>query len=107
MINQLTNSPPEGLAFTDFTREFDAPVEAVFEVHRDPGLVRRWLGPHGYEMEIEVWDFTTNGHHHYVHRSPDGGEYAFHGVFHTVRDNELPSRPSSSRHCLTWSASTR
>ena len=46
------------MPWIDFTREFDAPVEAVFGAHRDPELVRQWLGPRGYEMDIERWDFT-------------------------------------------------
>ncbi len=65
------------------------PVEAVFNAHRDPELVRQWLGPRGYEMQIERWDFTSGGGYRYVHRNPDGMEFGFHGTFHTVRDNDL------------------
>ena len=31
----------------EFTREFDAPVEALFRAHAEPELVKQWLGPHG------------------------------------------------------------
>lgn len=89
MTNQLTVTAPEGLPLTEFTREFDAPVEAVFEAFRDPALVRQWLGPHGYDMDLETYDFRTGGRYRYRHRTPDGAEYAFRGVFHTVRDNEF------------------
>lgn len=85
----VTISAPEGLPFIDIEREFDAPVAAVFNAHRDPELVKQWLGPNGYEMDIERWDFTTQGGYRYVHRNPEGAEYAFNGTFHTVRENEF------------------
>lgn len=89
MTNPLNLDIPAGVSWIDFTREFDAPVEAVFRAHQDPELVKQWLGPHGYEMEVERWDFATGGGYRYIHRSPDGGEYAFRGTFHTVRENDL------------------
>ena len=85
----VTVNAPEGLPFIEIIREFDAPVEAVFRAHRDPELVTQWLGPRGYEMEIERWDFTSQGGYRYVHRNPEGEEYAFNGTFHTVRENEF------------------
>jgi uncharacterized protein YndB with AHSA1/START domain len=89
MTNAVSINTPEGLPFIEIVREFDAPVEAVFGAHRDPELVRQWLGPNGYEMDIERWDFTTQGGYRYVHRNPEGEEYAFNGTFHTVRENEF------------------
>ncbi|MGB7820442.1 MAG: SRPBCC family protein [Ornithinibacter sp.] len=87
--NALHLDIPAGVPWVDFTREFDAPVSAVFEAHRDPDTVRRWLGPRGYEMVIDRWDFTTGGGYRYVHRDPEGAEYGFRGVFHTIRENEF------------------
>jgi uncharacterized protein YndB with AHSA1/START domain len=89
MTNPLIVNAPEGLPFVEFEREFDAPVEAVFQAHRDPALVEQWLGPHGYEMEIETYDFKTGGSYRYSHRNDKGEEYVFHGVFHVVRENEF------------------
>ncbi|HEU0181579.1 SRPBCC family protein [Agromyces sp. NPDC004153] len=89
MTNPVTINAPEGLPFIEIIREFDAPVEAVFRAHAEPELVKQWLGPNGYEMDVERWDFTTQGGYRYVHRSPDGEEYRFNGTFHTVRDNEF------------------
>ena len=88
MSHPLNIDAPSGKPWIDFTREFDAPVEAVFNAHRDPELVRQWLGPRGYEMDIERWDFTSGGGYRYTHRDGDN-VYGFHGTFHTVRDNEL------------------
>lgn len=81
------NVPVDTLAM-EFTREFDAPVVALFRAHAEPDLVRQWLGPHDIEMAIDHWDFRTGGGYRYVH-SRDGEEYRFNGVFHTVRTDEL------------------
>lgn len=89
MTNALTLSVPEGEPFIDFTREFDAPVAAVFRAHSDPTLVAQWLGPNGYEMDVEVYDFRTGGRYRYTHRNPQGDEFHFNGVFHVVRENEF------------------
>ena len=88
MTNALQVSAPEGLPFIDFEREFDAPVDAVFQAHKEPDLVKQWMGPSDYESDIEVYDFRTGGRWRYVQRNKDGEEYAFNGVFHVVRENE-------------------
>jgi uncharacterized protein YndB with AHSA1/START domain len=88
MSNPVTITAPEGLPFIDIEREFDFPVELVFRAHKDPDLFRRWLGPRGYEMELERFDFSTGGRYRYVHTT-GGEQYAFNGVFHVVRDNEF------------------
>jgi uncharacterized protein YndB with AHSA1/START domain len=88
MSNALNLDIPAGVPWIDFTREFDAPVEALWNAHRDPDLVRQWLGPRGYEMDIERWEFTTGGGYRYTHRDGDN-VYGFHGTFHTIRDNDL------------------
>ena len=87
--NPVTITAPEGLPFVDIVREFDAPVDAVFRAHRDPELVRRWLGPNGYEMTIERWDFRPQGAYRYVHTDPEGNAYGFNGTFHSIRENEF------------------
>ena len=89
MSNALHLDVPAGVPWIDFTREFDAPVAALFAAHTDADLVRRWLGPHGYEMEVPLWDCVQGGAYRYVHRDPKGHEYAFRGTFHTVRQDEL------------------
>jgi len=87
--NQLILEAPEGQPTIDFTRELDAPLEAVFQAHRDPELVRQWLGPHGYGMEMHEYDFRSGGRWRYVHTDPHGQEFGFRGCFHTIRDNDL------------------
>ena len=70
------------------TREFDAPVERVFQAHVDPDLYARWIGPRRLETRIERWDARTGGEWSY--RSFDDGQEicAFYGSFHEVRPNE-------------------
>lgn len=92
MTNPVAITAPEGLPYIDIEREFDAPVDAVFRAYKDPDLVKRWLGPSGYEMMIDRWDFTSQGGYRYVHRDPEGNEYAFNGTFHSVRENELATQ---------------
>ena len=89
MTTALSIQVPVDTLAMEFTREFDAPAAAVFRAHADPELVKQWLGPSRNEMDIERWDFRTGGGYRYVHRGPDGGEYWFNGVFHTVRDNDF------------------
>jgi len=88
MSNPLKVEAPTGVPFIDWEREFDAPVEAVFRAHKEPDLIKQWLGPRQYEMDIDSYDFRTGGRYRYLHRA-DGEEYAFNGVFHVVRENEF------------------
>ncbi|PRX51347.1 uncharacterized protein YndB with AHSA1/START domain [Prauserella shujinwangii] len=71
------------------TREFDAPVDAVFRAHTDPELVRRWLGPRGLTMRIDRWEARTGGAYRYTHTEENGTEHRFYGSFHELRE---PSR---------------
>ena len=89
MAHSLHLDVPAGVPWIDYSRAFDAPVSAVFDAHRDPEKVRRWLGPHGYEMDVRHWDFSDGGGYRYVHRTPAGKEFAFRGSFHSVRPDEL------------------
>ena len=89
MTNPVTITAPEGVPFIDISREFDAPVAAVFRAHAEPDLLKQWMGPNGYEMDIDHFDFTSGGGYRYIHRNPTGEEYAFNGVFHVVRENDF------------------
>lgn len=88
MTNALRlNAPVDTLAM-EFTREFDAPVAALFRAHAEPDLIKQWLGPHGIRMEIGEWDFRSHGGYRYVHEN-EHGRFGFNGTFHTVRANEF------------------
>ncbi|RRQ29491.1 polyketide cyclase [Rhodococcus sp. Eu-32] len=89
MTNPVTITVPDGVPFITITREFDAPVDAVFRAYRDPELVVQWLGPNGYDMKLDIYDFSTGGRYRYVHTDPEGATFAFNGVFHVVRKNDF------------------
>ncbi|ODR21178.1 SRPBCC family protein [Mycolicibacterium porcinum] len=88
MTNALNLTAPVDTLAMEFTRPFDAPVDALFRAHAEPELVTQWLGPRGLEMRIDHWDFRTGGGYRYRH-SDASGSYAFNGVYHVVRPNEL------------------
>jgi uncharacterized protein YndB with AHSA1/START domain len=92
MSNDVTITTEPGTPFIDIVREFDAPVERVFAAHADPELFAQWVGPRGYETDLPEYDMRTGGRYRFVQRDPEHperGEFAFHGVFHAVRENEL------------------
>ena len=90
MSNALHLTAPEGSLLVDYVREFDVPAAELFRAHADPELFRRWIGPRGLETRIDAYDCRAGGTFRFVQRGQDGGdEYAFRGVFHTVRENEL------------------
>lgn len=88
MTNALDLRIPVDTLAMEYTREFEAPVDALFRAHADPELVKRWLGPRGMEVTVDRWDFTAGGGYRYSDKD-ENGEYVFTGVFHTVRTNEL------------------
>ncbi len=88
MTNALDLTAPVDTLAMEFSRDFDAPVHALFRAHSEPELVKQWLGPQGLRMEITEWDFTSHGGYRYSH-SDESGTYGFNGTFHTVRDDEF------------------
>lgn len=87
--NPTTITAPSGLPFIDIVREFDAPVDVVRRAYLDRDLIAQWLGPRGYEMEVNEWNGETGGRYQYTHRDPEGNRYGFSGVFHSVADDML------------------
>jgi uncharacterized protein YndB with AHSA1/START domain len=51
--------------------------------------VAQWLGPDGYDVDLESYDLVSGGHYRYLHTNPAGDVFAFRGSFHTVRPEEL------------------
>lgn len=88
MTNALDLRLPVDTLAMEYTREFDAPVEALYRAHAEPDLVKKWLGPRGMEITVDYWNFETGGGYRYSNTDADG-EYVFKGVFHAVRPNEF------------------
>ena len=80
-MSKTTITAPENLPIVQITREFDAPRDLVFRAHTEPELLKQWLGPRKYEMEIERLEVRDGGRWRYFHRGEEG-TFAFRGVFH-------------------------
>jgi len=71
------------------TREFDAPLELVFDVLTKPEHVRNWFAPFSDEVTECVIDLRVGGTYHIVFVTPDGRECSFRGTYSEV---EPPTR---------------
>jgi uncharacterized protein YndB with AHSA1/START domain len=89
MSNPVVIDAAPGQSYADITREFEAPVAAVFRAHADPELFKIWIGPRAEQTVITHWDFRSGGGYRFEQTEGDGKTYAFRGVFHTVLENEL------------------
>jgi uncharacterized protein YndB with AHSA1/START domain len=89
--NPTTITAQPGTPFLEIVREFDAPPELVFRAHVDPELVVQWLGPRDLTAHVEEWDARSGGGYRFLHTGTDEHPVHawFHGVFHTVEQNEI------------------
>lgn len=65
--------------------ELDAPRELVYKVMTDPALAGEWRAPADLTTKMEMMDVHPGGQWRMVQRDPEGKEYAFHGVYHTLK----------------------
>jgi uncharacterized protein YndB with AHSA1/START domain len=75
-INVPTDAP-----VIEFQRLVAAAPTLVFELWTNPDHLRNWWGPRDHEVVSIVVDLRVGGSYRYVHRGPDGVEYAFHGTY--------------------------
>jgi uncharacterized protein YndB with AHSA1/START domain len=71
------------------TREFEAPIELVFEVLTKPEHVSKWFAPRGEEITECSIDFRVGGDYHFVFVTEDGTECSFRGRYLEI---EPPTR---------------
>ena len=71
------------------TREFEAPIELVFDVFTKQEHVRNTFPPFGEEMAVCDIDLRVGGEYHYVMVTDDGREMSFRGTFLEI---EPPTR---------------
>jgi uncharacterized protein YndB with AHSA1/START domain len=88
MSNELVIEAPEGLLYLDYSRDFDAPVSALFRAYTDREIFEQWFGPEGMPLTVHRFDARTGGGFRYVVHGPEQ-EWGFHGVYHEVRPDEL------------------
>jgi uncharacterized protein YndB with AHSA1/START domain len=70
-------------------REFEASREVVFQAFTDKDILVQWLGPREMSMRYEKFEPIRGGSYRYIQTSPDGTEFAFHGICH---DHTPPER---------------
>jgi uncharacterized protein YndB with AHSA1/START domain len=71
------------------TRVFDGPRELVYKIATDPELRPQWWGPSYLTTTVVKMDVRSGGEWRIVQKDPEGHEFGFHGVYHTV---DAPSR---------------
>ena len=71
------------------TREFDAPLELVFDAFTKPEHVRNWFAPFACEVTECSIDLRVGGNYHIVFVTEDGTECSFRGTYLEV---EPPTR---------------
>jgi uncharacterized protein YndB with AHSA1/START domain len=71
------------------TREFDAPIELVFDVFTKPEHVRKTIAPFGETVTVCSIDLRVGGEYHFVFVTGDGTECSFRGTFLEI---EPPTR---------------
>ena len=81
------------------TRDFDAPIELVFDVFTKPEHVRNTFAPFGEEMTVCDIDLRVGGLYRYVMVTRDGTEMAFSGTFLEV---EPPTRTAQTWTFNGW-----
>ena len=62
-------------------RFLKAPAALIFTAWTTPAHMKQWLGPRELEMISCEVDLRVGGGYRYVHRAPDGSEYAFSGKY--------------------------
>ena len=85
----LSVDAPEGSSTLRYEREFEAPKEAVWRAHTDPTILARWVGPRRLTMIVKEYDVRDGGKWAFTHRDPDGTDFEFRGVFHSVTPDRI------------------
>ena len=71
------------------TRDFDAPIQLVFDVFTKPEHVRKTIAPFGEKVTECTIDLRVGGSYHFVFVTDDGIECSFRGTYLEV---EPPTR---------------
>jgi uncharacterized protein YndB with AHSA1/START domain len=71
------------------TREFDAPIDLVFDVLTNPEHVRNWFAPFTDRVTVCEIDLRVGGDYHIVFLTEDGTECSFRGTYLEV---DAPTR---------------
>jgi uncharacterized protein YndB with AHSA1/START domain len=81
------------------TREFDAPIQLVFDVLTKPEHVRKWFAPFEEVVTVCSIDLRVGGDYHIVFVTPDGTECSFRGTYLEI---EPPTRTVETWRFEGW-----
>ena len=81
------------------TREFEAPIDLVFDAFTKPEHVRKTFAPFGEEVTECSIDLRVGGKYHIVMVTTDGIECSFRGTYLEV---EPPTRTVETWHFDGW-----
>ena len=81
------------------TREFDAPLQLVFDVFTKPEHVRNWFAPFDDVVTECAIDLRVGGSYHVVFVTKDGTECSFRGTYLEV---EPPTRTVATWLFEAW-----
>ena len=87
-MNEATVTP-SGDREIHIERVFNAPRDLVFETMTDPALIPEWWGPREMTTTVDKMDVRVGGEWRFLHRGPDGSDYAFRGEY---REIDAPAR---------------
>jgi len=65
------------------TREFDLPLELLFQAYVEPSLVEQWMGTKVLKLESK-----KHGSYQFETTDPRGNKHGFNGVIHEFSPNE-------------------
>jgi uncharacterized protein YndB with AHSA1/START domain len=100
-------SNPHGSTHVEFpseveillTREFEAPIELVFDVITQPEHVLHWFAPFEDKMKVSTIDLRDGGEYHMVFVTGGETECSFRGTFLEV---DRPTRLAETWHFEGW-----
>jgi uncharacterized protein YndB with AHSA1/START domain len=81
------------------TREFEAPIDLVFDVFTKPEHVRKHFAPFEEDVTVCSIDLRVGGNYHIVMVTKDGIECSFRGTYLEV---ERPTRTVETWHFDGW-----
>ena len=68
----------------EMTRVFDAPRHLVFDAMTKPELLKRWFGPHGWNLVVCEVDLRVGGAWRFILEGPDGQRMGMSGAYREI-----------------------
>lgn len=74
MNRTIFSNHPSGQKMT-IEREFNAPLDVVWQAWTDASLLDQWWAPHPWKTETKYQDFSEGGHWLYSMNGPEGEQH--------------------------------